>query len=127
MVDSRIVIEIRKLAALEVVLLGPRLVLAEYGFGVVFSIALGIFVLARGHSVWQTALGIYFICLGLNYLPLLLQAIALRDRQKAHREIAGELTDVRGSMSRYRSQSLFLLVPLFVAIAGAFQSRRIHS
>jgi hypothetical protein len=121
------VIELRKLAALEVLFLGPKLVLAEYACGVLLSVALGIFVLVRGHTVWQILLGGYFICLGLNYLPLLLHAIGLRDVQIARRTIESELGDTAMAFSRYRAQSLLLLVPLFVAIVGVSQWRRIHS
>lgn len=127
MVESRIVIEIRKLAALEVLFLGPKLVLAEYVCGVFLSAVLGVFVLMRGQTLWQSLLGIYLICIGLNYLPLLLQAFALRDRNAAREVIGNELADTRQTFSRYRSQSLLLLVPLLVAIIGVSQSRRIHS
>jgi hypothetical protein len=127
MVNSGSVIEIRKLAALEVLFLGPKLVVVEYACGVLLSAGLGIFVLVRGHTLWQTLVGAYLICLGLNYLPLLLHAIALRDPQAARAVIEGELGDTRKTFSRYRSQSLFLLVPLLVAIVGVSQSRRIHS
>ena len=91
---------------------------------IVFSAALGVFVLVRGHAFWQMILGIYLICVGLNYLPLLLYAIVLRDRQDARKEIADELVSTRQTFSRYRSQSLLLLVPLFVAIIGLAQWRR---
>ena len=127
MVNSGSVIEIRKLAALEVLFLGPKLVLVEYACGVLLSAALGIFVLARGHTLWQTLLGVYLICLGLNYLPLLIHAIALRDPKAARGVVEVELADTPKTFSRYRSQSLFLLVPLLVAIMGVCQSRRIHS
>ena len=127
MVNSGSVIGIRKLAALEVLFLGPRLVLVEYVCGVLLSAALGIFVLVRGHNLWQTLLGVYLICLGFNYLPLLIHAIALRDPEAARSVVEAELADTRKTFSRYRSQSLFLLVPLLVAIMGVCQSRRIHS
>jgi hypothetical protein len=127
MVNSSTVIQIRKLAALEVLFLGPKLVLAEYACGVLFSAALGVFVLMRGHTIWQMLLGGYFLCLGLNYLPLLNHAIALRDPKAARAVIGDELADTPAAFSRYRVQSLLLFVPLFVAIVGVSQSRRIHS
>jgi hypothetical protein len=88
---------------------------------------LGVFVLVRGHTFWQTILGIYLICLGLNYLPLPLHAIGLRDTQIARQMIESELGDTPAPVSRYRAQSRLLLVPLFVAIVGVSQWRRIHS
>jgi hypothetical protein len=74
---------IRKLAAIDIVFLGYKLVFAEYAFGVLFSVALGIFVLFRSHSVWQVALGIYLICLGINYVPMLANTVF--DRQQTKR------------------------------------------
>ncbi|MBV8674720.1 MAG: hypothetical protein JOZ33_14920 [Acidobacteriaceae bacterium] len=120
-------IQLRKLAALEVLFLGPKLVLAEYSCGVLFSAALGIFVLLRGHTAWQTVLGIYLICIGLNYLPLFFHAVALRNPQTARDVIADELSDTRKAFSRYRWQSLLLVVPLFVAVLGLVQARRAGS
>ncbi|MBV8629631.1 MAG: hypothetical protein JOZ83_01820 [Silvibacterium sp.] len=119
-------IELRKLAALEVLFLGPKLVIAEYACGVFLSVGLGALVLARGHSLW-TILGTYLICIGFNYLPLLIHAIVLRDKQDAQNEIGGELADKRKTFSKYRSQSLLLLVPLFVAVLGILQWKRATS
>ncbi|HTD56364.1 MAG TPA: hypothetical protein VK670_13330, partial [Silvibacterium sp.] len=67
------------------------------------------------------------ICLGFNYLPLLIYAIALRDPKAARSVVEAELADTPKTFSRYRSQSLFLLVPLLIAIMGVCHSRRIHS
>lgn len=115
---------VRKLAALEVLFLGPALVLTEYACGVFLSAALGVFVLVRGHSSWQTLLGIYLVCLGISYVPLLIHAISLRREQDARQEIAGELSDTRNAFSSYRTQTLLLLVPLFVPILALVQTQR---
>jgi hypothetical protein len=50
---------------------------------------LGTFVPFRGHSFWQFALGLYFISLGINYVPLLLYAVAITRRQRARAEMGG--------------------------------------
>ena len=115
-------INMRKLAAIDMVFLGPKLILAEYAAGVFFSAALGIFVLFRGHSFWQIVLGIYLICLGINYVPMLFYALAISTRQDARVEMADELTEKRKAMSKYRRQSLLLLVPLFTPVLGITQS-----
>jgi hypothetical protein len=49
---------LRKLAAIDIVFLGYKFVLAEYAVGVFLSVALGLFALFRAHSFWQEALGI---------------------------------------------------------------------
>jgi hypothetical protein len=107
------VIDLRKLAAIDVAFLGPKFVLAEYAVGVIFSITLGIFVLLRSQSYWQVVLGIYFLGLGANYIPMLCWAISIKDRQSARSELGSELTDKGRAMAKYRKQSLVLLIPLF--------------
>jgi hypothetical protein len=113
------------------VFLGPKLILAEYAGGVVLSIALGLFVLFRGHSFWQVALGMYLMSLGVNYVPMLAYAVAIGSRQRAHEEIADELIEKRRAMSKYRRQALLLLVPLaapILAVAhGRSRSRQVQS
>ena len=51
-------VDFRNLAAVEIVFLGPRLVIAEFGIGVFGSLAFGVFVLLRSHSVEGIALGV---------------------------------------------------------------------
>jgi len=111
----------RKLAAIDIVFLGYRLILAEYAFGVLFSLALGVFVLLRRHSAWQLALGLYLICLGINYVPMLAYTVSIGNKQNAQAELADELTNKRRAMSKYRRLSALLLVPLlvpFLAVTG---------
>ncbi len=105
-------INLRKLAALDILFLCPRLIVAEFAFGVLFSVALGLFVLVRGHAFCQLPLGTYFICLGINYLPMLVYAVAVGNKANAREQMAGELDDLRKTMSKYRSQSLILVVPI---------------
>jgi hypothetical protein len=115
-------INMRTLAAIDIVFLGRKLILGEYAAGVFFSAALGIFVLFRGHSFWQIVLGIYLICLAINYVPMLLYALAISTQQNARLEMADELTEKRKAMSKYRRQSLLLLVPLFTPALEITQS-----
>ena len=106
----------RKLAAIDIVFLGYKRVFAEYAFGVLFSVSLGIFVLFRGHSVWQVVLGAYLICLGINYVPMLAYTVSVGDKQNALAELAAELTEKRKAMSKYRRVSVLLLVPLLAPV-----------
>lgn len=108
--------DFRKLAAIDIVFLGYKLVFAEYAFGVLFSVSLGIFVLFRGHSVWQVVLGAYLICLGINYVPMLAYTVSIGGKQNAQAELADELTEKRKAMSKYRRVSVLLLVPLLVPV-----------
>jgi hypothetical protein len=121
---QRPVINARKLAAIDLVFLGSKLIIAEFAGGVLLCIALGTFVLFRGHSFWQLALGLYLISLGINYVPMLVYAVAITKGQSARAEMGDELNDKRRAMAKYRRQSILLLVPLLVPILALTQERR---
>ena len=80
------------------------------------SVGLGVFTLLRSHSAGGIALGSYLLCIGINYVALLLYAISLVRGDSARCEIAEESTDKRRMFRKYRRQSLLLLVPLAVPI-----------
>ena len=84
----------------------------EYLCGVVFSLALGAFVIFRSHSQGQVAFGLYLVCLGLNYVPMLYFTVLLANRQNAIDVLGIELENQRVAMSKYRKVSLLLLIPL---------------
>jgi hypothetical protein len=110
--------KVRGLAAIDIALLGYRLIYAEYLVGVILALALGVFILIRSHSIGQFALGAYLACLGINYVPMLIYTIAIGSEHNAQAEIADELADLgkKKAMSRYRRVSLLLLVPLAVPV-----------
>jgi hypothetical protein len=114
----------RKLAAIDMVFLGARVIIAEYAIAVLLCPALGALTLLRAHSWWQLALGLYLISLGMNYVPLLVYAVSLHKKRGALAEIADELKDKRQAMAKYRRQSIFLLVPLLPAIEALRQHRQ---
>jgi hypothetical protein len=114
-------INFRKLAAIDVAFLGPKLIVTEFAFGVLFSLALGIFALLRAHSLWGTAVGTYLVCPGINYGPMLGYAVAIGNRENARLELGDELKEKQVAMSKYRRQSLLLLVPLVVPIFAIFR------
>jgi hypothetical protein len=94
----------RKLAAIDLAFLGPKVIISEFAFGVLFSTVLGVFVLLRGHrSPVQIALGLYFISLGLNYVPMLVYAIAINKAKSALTELDNELDDKRTAMKKISS------------------------
>jgi|SRR6516225_2915352 hypothetical protein len=107
---------VRKLVAIDIVFLGFKVVVAEYACGVLLSIALGIFVLFRSRSAGQAILGVYFLCLGINYLPLFVYARSIRSKERARGELGTELIEKRSAMAKYRRFSLLLLVPLVIPI-----------
>jgi hypothetical protein len=111
-------IEIRKLAAVDLAFLGPWIILPEFALGVLRPPALGALTLRRSESWGWTAFGLYLLTLSLNYVPMLLAAIQLVRRGAAHGEIADEAGDRRLLSRKYRRQSLWLLVPLVVPVVA---------
>ena len=120
-------IDLRKLAVIDIAFLGRKAIVAEYAAGVVLSTALGVFVLVRGHSFWQILLGVYFLCLGINYAPMLAYAMAIPTQERARKEMGGELADRGKAMSKYRRLSLLLLIPLVVPLLTLLARRKINS
>ena len=119
----RAVIEIRRLAAVDIAFLGSRFILAEFSIGVFGSLGLGFLTLLRTHSLGGTVFGAYLVSIGVNYVPLLVHAIDIVRHGTAHQEIADELPEKHRVFRKYRRQSLLLLVPLVVPILAIVQCR----
>ena len=125
------IITIRKLAALDMVFHGPRLILAEFAFGVFGSAALGLvimyldFFVTHGHDPWQSVIvGCYLILVAINYVPLLLYAIGMARRKNAQEEVAFELAQKERYGRKYTAQSLLLMLPLVVPVLAIAQEWR---
>src|ERR1035438_6175939 len=90
-------INVRKLAAIDLHFLGPKVILAEFGLGVPIMLALGILSLRVGllrtHAIWQIVLGVYLLLLAVNYIPMLWCAIDIARRGTAAAELGDELSD----------------------------------
>jgi hypothetical protein len=115
----------RKLAAIDLAFLGPKIIIGEFAFVVLFAPALGVFALLRGRGTpAQIALGCYFIALGINYVPMLVYAVAINKTKSAHTILGNDLDDKRAAMSKYRRQSMWLLVPLIMPIVALTQARK---
>ena len=118
-------IQVRKLAALDLYILGPKIILAEFGLGVPVMLVMGLLSLRVGlyrtHAMWQVALGIYFLLLAVNYIPMLWCTIDIARHGTARAELGDELHDKAAAMRKYRGQSLWLLVPLAVPLAWVVQ------
>jgi len=82
-------VNVRRLAAVDLHGLGPKIIIPEFALGALGAPALGVLTLLRSGSTTMIAFGILLIGLGLNYLPLLIHAIDLTRRSAAGVEIAG--------------------------------------
>jgi hypothetical protein len=92
-----------------------RLVHAEFFVGVIGCIGLGVLALVRG-SGWMTLVGIWLVGVGLNYVPLAIHAQRLSRPGALEAEIGD--VDVRRELLRVGARSLWIAVPLVVAISA---------
>ena len=122
-------IEVRKLAALDMAWLGTRLVLAEYALGVVLPAALGTLFLGLGlarHAelyhwpVLGAVLGgIWLLTIAANYVPLFLYAVVLARAGTVQEEAQAARPHIR----RYVLQQALILVPLSVLALSVAQEQ----
>ena len=117
------VIDVRKLAALDIAYYGPKLILAEFAVGVFGFAAWGLYSLVdgifRSHSTWEAMWGAYLLSLGINYMPLLRYGMTIARRRSAKEEAA----DVLAHKHKYGLQTLFLLIPFLVPALAIAQER----
>jgi hypothetical protein len=122
-------INVRKLAALDIVFHGPRLILAEFGLAVLGSLALGVLTLVHAYTgggtlrSGMTLLGAYFLSIAMNYVPLLVHGIDVVRKRSARNEVQHELAAGASAARRYGVQQVLLLVPLAVVVLALVQAR----
>jgi hypothetical protein len=127
MIKSGRIINVRKLAALDIVFHGPKFILIEFALGEFGCAALGLFsiyfglFLSPNHSLFSTVLGCFLLWIALNYVPLLLYAISIVRHKSAHQEVAFELEHKDRYAAKYTLQSALLLVPLAMPILAGYQ------
>ena len=97
---------------------GPTFILIEFGLSVPVSLILGWFLFTRGFLV----LGTYIVTLGVNYVPPLIYAVALR-------EDYGEVVDMKDPEvsklnHKYSIQQFLMFVPFFVVVLAVVQRLR---
>lgn len=118
-------IEVRKLAAVDMAWLGPRIVIVEYALGVIFPLVLGLLSARAGLTQpepgnWQTMFGIWLVTIAANYVPLFLYALAILRADSVQKEGLPEFKHAR----RYCVQQAIILVPFLVAAVALAQERR---
>ena len=126
MVKKETFINIRKLAALDIVFHGPWFILGEFALGVVGCAAGGAFSLSfffrtASHPLIAAILGIVLPWIALNYVPLLLYAISIVRHRSAELEVAFELEHKDVYALKYTFQSALLFLPLVVPILAIAQ------
>jgi hypothetical protein len=126
MVKKETFINIRKLAALDIVFHGSWFILGEFALGVAGCAAGGAFSLSiffhtASHPLFAAILGFALSWIALNYVPLLLYAIRIVRRKSAELEVAFELEHKNVYALKYTFQSALLLLPLVVPILAIVQ------
>jgi hypothetical protein len=121
-------ITVRKLAALDLIFHGRKLVLVEFGVGVSFSTLLGFWFIYSGLSAdpdpsyWIALLGVGLLGIGLNYVPLLIYALQLQRPENARKIVLYELGHPQTYQRMYGLQSVILIiVPFALLVLAAFQ------
>jgi hypothetical protein len=61
------VIDLRRLAAVDVAFLGSKIILTEFAVGVLGPIVLGILTLRKSHSMGGMIFGVYLLLIGVNF------------------------------------------------------------
>ena len=123
------IINIRKLAALDIVFHGTRFILAEFAAGVVLCGGFGVFSLfafsyKSDHPLFMLILGLALLWVALNYVPLLLYAIDITRHKSARQEVAFELEHKKRYALKYTIQSALLLFPLVVPVLAIWQEMK---
>ena len=109
-------IEVRKLAALDIALHRRWLILFEFVAGVFLHPTFGFFVVGR-----SLLLGVYMIFLGLDYVSLFVYSLIIHDRESAGMEVEEELSRMKRSGVKYGVQQLLLLVQLAIPLLSLVQ------
>lgn len=126
-------VNIRKLAAMDIVLHGSRFILIEFGAGAIFCgffgvLSLLIYFTSPTHPGFSLIMGCILSWLALNCVPLLLYAIDMIRHKSVRRELAFELLHKDHYARLYTRQSVLLLLPLIVPILAIHQEfqKRAH-
>ena len=127
MKNNYAVINIRKLAALDITFHGPKFILIEFSLGVLGCAAIGLFSIYFGlfhgpnHSLFAIIMGCFLLLIAFNYVPLLLYALSIARHQSAHQEVAYELEHRDKYAGKYLRQSTLLLIPLAIPTIAVYQ------
>lgn len=119
--------DVRRLAALDLHGVAGRhwrrrLIGAEFLFGAVSCLILGIWLATTVTTVGPRVLGAWIAGLGVNYLALAWQAAALWRRGALAAELGR--TDVHDDLRRYSYLQFWIVVPILFAVLALTQHRQ---
>jgi hypothetical protein len=120
-------VDVRRLAAIDMhgatgTSLRRRLIFAEFVFGAVGGLALGLWMATAGSGGAAQLVGAWVAGVGVNYVPLALFAASLSPPGALDAELAG--ADVGAELRRYSYTQMWIFVPLLLAVLALRQARR---
>ena len=123
MIKHNTIINVRKLAALDIVFHGTTFILVEFALAVFICAAVGLLIFhSANHAPFNVILGSFFLGVSLNYIPLLLYSINIVKHKSAQQEVAYELENQDRYAGKYTLQSiLLLLMPLAMLLLAVYQ------
>jgi hypothetical protein len=118
-------INIRKLAAVDMVAHGTWVIAAEFALGIVLPLFFGVISIHAGLSSfvpigWEVVLGFWRASIAANYIPLFFYAILIARGGTVREEGEPELAHAK----RYGVQQLVILIPFLVVILALLQEGR---
>ena len=113
-------INIRKLAAVDMALHGRWLITGEFAFGVLLGLGLAIYFLPYVWLWWAAALAVWLLGIAVNYVPLLIYAILIGRAGTMEQEARPEMARI----GRYNVQQILLFVPFLIGAAALVQEWR---
>jgi hypothetical protein len=108
------ILDVRMLVYADMAWLGSRIILIEFGAGVLACGGFGLLALAGGG--WFAFVGAWLVCISLNYVPLLAEAARLTRQEggpPAQSALAGWSSTDFGKL---RTRQLLILVPFAVVL-----------
>lgn len=118
-------IQVRKLAAVEMAALGAQVTVSAYALGIVLLLLFGLFSLVLNltgvqPADWQVAVGAWMLSVAMNYAVLLAYALSIIKAGTARQEGQAELAHAM----RYSTQQVIVLIPLLVVALALAQERQ---
>lgn len=119
-------VDVRRLAAVDMhALKGTdlrrRVITAEFVLAAVGGVAIGLYLLLGVGGTVSTAVGLYAIGVGANYVPLAVHALSLRRPARLREELRG--VDLDGELRYYTVAQFWVFVPL-IFLWFEFSGRR---
>lgn len=116
-----------RLVELDMAFHGPRVIIVEFVAGVAGCLALGVFSLAyaarthAGVASWSVVIGLELVAIGINYIPLLAEAMRRRKDEAGRAAAKAAIREDPAEARAYGLRQAWILVPgavVVFALAG---------